>query len=187
MRRSFSWRGRFRFSEFDFGEMGTNNKTTKMTTIPAGTLLQEKVSINCCSVIHTSTSPRTTSEDVRLTSRSTILDAGSTRLLETHICNNFGGINVRQLTYCVIAPPMTGPMQTLMPMALTTIPWKAGTFSKGTTYPIMARAPWRSPAAPTPRSARPKMSTLDEGLAAETAEPTIGEVRPHFPKKSTDV
>lgn len=49
-------------------------------------------------------------------------------------------------------------------------------FLRRTIYPMIARAPWRSPAKPTPSSTQPKTRTADDGLAAETANPTFQHV-----------
>ena len=74
---------------------------------------------------------------------------------------------------CVNAPPITGPMQTLMPKTLVTSPMYIGLFCSGTVSATMFRAPWKRPAAPTPAIARPRMKTAELGAAAHITEPTV--------------
>lgn len=38
----------------------------------------------------------------------------------------------------------------------------------------MPNAPWSSPAAPNPATARPTMKAGDEGAVAQTTDPTVG-------------
>ncbi len=44
--------------------------------------------------------------------------------------------------------------------------------SRRTTYPLMAKAPCRSPAAPKPSNARPNIETEEPGAAAQIMDPT---------------
>ncbi len=77
-----------------------------------------------------------------------------------------------QLAWSVSAPPRMGPKQTAKPKELTTIPMYSGLLSSGTEKPMIPRAPWNNPAAPTPAMARPRMKTDDFGAAAHKIEPT---------------
>ena len=63
-----------------------------------------------------------------------------------------------QLTLLVNAPPKTGPKQVARPNTLTTKLRYIGLFTRGTVYLTIPKAPWNSPAAPTPAIARPKMN-----------------------------
>ena len=78
-----------------------------------------------------------------------------------------------QLTLLVNAPPKTGPKQVARPNTLTTKPRYIGLFARGTVYLTIPKAPWNSPAAPTPAIARPKMNIGESRAAAQMIEPTI--------------
>lgn len=78
----------------------------------------------------------------------------------------------RQLKLSVSKPPIGGPKQTASPKTLSTIPIVMGLFASETVSPMMARAPWYRPAAPTPWTALPRMKTGEFGLVAARTEPT---------------
>ena len=78
-----------------------------------------------------------------------------------------------QLTSVVSAPPRIGPKHVAIPIELTTMLKKSGLLSSDTESPTIHRAPWNSPAAPTPATARPNMNIGELGAAAHSIDPTI--------------
>lgn len=77
-----------------------------------------------------------------------------------------------QLRLSVKAPPMTGPMHTETPNTLITMPMNNGLRSNSTAYPMMAKAPCSTPAAPRPATARPTINVGEFGAAAQMMDPT---------------
>ena len=76
-----------------------------------------------------------------------------------------------QVESWVNTPPVTGPRLAKRPKRLTTAPRNSGRISKEHTYVTIPKAPWRSPAAPMPTTARPVIKARDDGADAQT-EPT---------------